>query len=172
MRSRPVLFAMFVLAACETQPATKAPTGEAAAAGTPAPALAGKSLNESAPPVDLAAMRGKLVLVDFWASWCEPCRRELPELEALYRRHHAGGLEMIGVSLDEQRADAQAFLRDVIVSFPMIHDEGQALAKSWSPPKMPTLYVVDRDGKIVHVYEGEVKVADLEAEVTQRLGNG
>ncbi|MBZ5708393.1 TlpA family protein disulfide reductase [Nannocystis pusilla] len=172
MRSRPVLFAMFILAACETQPATRAPTGETAAAGAPAPALAGESLNESAAPVDLAAMRGKLVLVDFWASWCEPCRRELPELEALYRRHQAGGLEMIGVSLDEQRADAQAFLRDVVVSFPMIHDEGQALAKSWSPPKMPTLYVVDKDGKIVKVYEGEVKVADLEAEVTQRLGAG
>ncbi|MFY0536137.1 TlpA disulfide reductase family protein [Nannocystis pusilla] len=122
--------------------------------------------------VDLAAMRGKLVLVDFWASWCEPCRRELPELEALYKRHQASGLELVGVSMDEARGDAEAFLRDVPVSFPMIFDEGQALAKSWSPPKMPTLYVVDKDGKIVKVIAGEVKVAELEAEVTQRLGGG
>jgi len=164
---------MFILAACEPHPATKAPTGEAAAAtGAPAPALAGQSLNAAAPAVDLAGMRGKVVLIDFWASWCEPCRRELPELEALYKRHQAAGLEMIGVSMDEQREDAQAFLRDVVVSFPMIHDEGQALAKSWSPPKMPTLFVVDQEGKIAKVFAGEVKVAELEAEVTQRLGNG
>ncbi|WAS94820.1 TlpA disulfide reductase family protein [Nannocystis punicea] len=171
MRSRPVLFAMFLLSACEPQPATKAPDGGApATAEAPAPALSGPSLAGAGASVDLAAMRGKLVLVDFWASWCEPCRRELPELEALYKKHQASGLELIGVSMDEQRADAEAFLRDVTVSFPMIHDEGQALAKSWSPPKMPTLYVIDREGKVAKVIAGEVKIAELEAEVTQRLG--
>ncbi|MDC0717887.1 TlpA family protein disulfide reductase [Nannocystis bainbridge] len=162
---------MFLLSACEPQPATKAPDGGApATAERPAPALAGPSLAGAGTTVDLATMRGKLVLVDFWASWCEPCRREFPELEALYKRHQANGLEMVGVSMDEQREDAQAFLRDVPVSFPMIFDEGQALAKSWSPPKMPTLYVVDKDGQIVKVFAGEVKIAELEAEVTQRLG--
>lgn len=173
MRSRPVLFAMFLLSACEPKPASQAPGGGApATADTPAPALSGPSLAGAGTTVDLAAMRGKLVLVDFWASWCEPCRREMPELEALYKRHQARGLELVGVSMDEARGDAEAFLREVPVSFPMIFDEGQALAKSWSPPKMPTLYVVDPEGKVAKVIAGEVKIAELEAEVTQRLGGG
>lgn len=170
MRSLPVLFAMFILSACEpNKPASQAPTGAAVAVGAPAPALSGRALNGAA-TVDLAGLSGRVVLVDFWASWCEPCRRELPELEALYQRQQGKGLEIIGVSLDEQIGDAEAFLREQVkVTFPMVHDQDQALAKSWSPPKMPSLYVIDKEGKVAKIFAGEVSVAQIEAEVT-RLG--
>jgi thiol-disulfide isomerase/thioredoxin len=167
---RHVLCLSLLLAAC----AGAASTAERppVATGAPAPALSGAALSGEA--VDLAALRGQVVLVDFWASWCAPCRRELPELDALYRRHRAAGLMIIGVNLDEQRADAEAFLRDAVaVSFPVLHDPAQALAGAWSPPKMPTLYVIDRAGRIVRVFDGEKpgQLAALHAEVERLLGS-
>lgn len=159
---------LLFLAACAASPSSvNPPTGDGLA-----PALSGATLAGEA--LDLAKLRGQVVLVDFWASWCAPCRRELPELEALYRRHRAAGLVVIGVNIDEQRADAEAFLRDQVqVSFPVIHDAKQQLAGAWSPPKMPTLYVVDRAGKVARVFDGEKpgQIEALQAEVLRQLGS-
>ena len=163
MRHVPGLF--LLLAACASAASTASVHD-----GAPAPALSGATLSGEA--MDLAALRGQVVLVDFWASWCAPCRRELPELDALYRRHRAAGLVVIGVNIDEQRADAEAFLRDQVqVSFPVIHDGAQQLAGAWSPPKMPTLYVVDRAGRVARVFDGEKpgQLAALHAEVLRQL---
>jgi thiol-disulfide isomerase/thioredoxin len=161
---RPTLLVL-LLAACE-RPATAAPDE----ALGPAPALAAPRLDGAA--FDLAAERGKLVLVDFWASWCEPCRRELPALEDLHRRHAAAGLVVVGVSVDEQRGDAEAFLRDrVRLSFPIVHDADRSLGRAWSPPKMPTVFLVERDGTIARVFAGERagQLDELRAEVARRL---
>ncbi len=159
---RPLLALLLLLTACETS-GTRAP---ASAAATDAPALDGA-------PFDLAAQRGKLVLVDFWASWCEPCRRELPELEALHREHAAAGLVVVGVSLDEERSDAEAFLKIVPLSFPIVFDADRSLGKAWSPPKMPSVFLIERDGRIARVFEGEKpgQLDELRAEVTRRLAN-
>jgi cytochrome c biogenesis protein CcmG/thiol:disulfide interchange protein DsbE len=164
MSRAPVLFAI-LLAACASAPRTDT---AAPVAGTPAPALAGPALDGAA--LDLAALRGRVVLVDFWASWCEPCRRELPELEALHKQYNAAGLTVIGVNIDEERAVVDAFLRDQVpVSFPIVHDPKQALADRWAPPKMPTLYLVDRDGNIGRVFPGETPIATIKEEVARRL---
>lgn len=160
-------------AACDKTTADSATptTGTAGAAtqGSPAPALAAARLDGAA--FDLAAERGKLVLVDFWASWCEPCRRELPLLEALYQEHAAAGLVVVGVSLDEQRGDAEAFLRNLPLTFPIVFDADRSLGKQWSPPRMPTVFLVERDGTIARVFEGEKdgQLDELKAEVARRL---
>ncbi len=162
-----VVLSALLLGACASAPGS-APAG----AGGPAPVLRGAAL--SGETLDLAALRGQVVIVDFWAAWCEPCRRELPQLDALYRRHRAAGLVVIGVNIDEQRADAEAFLRDQVqVSFPVIHDDGQRLAGAWSPPKMPTLYLIDREGKLARVFAGEKpgQLEALQAEVERALGS-
>ena len=161
------LFAV-LLAACA--PAPRGTSTPPVAVGAPAPALAGTALDGAA--LDLAALRGRVVLVDFWASWCEPCRRELPELEALHRRYHDAGLTVLGVNIDEERAVVDAFLRDQVpVTFPVLHDPTQTLADRWAPPKMPTLYLVDRDGTIGRVFPGEVpgQAQAVQDEVARRL---
>ncbi len=162
------------LTACDKTTADSATptagTAGSATQGSPAPALSAPRLDGAA-AFDLAAERGKLVLVDFWASWCEPCRRELPVLEALYKEHAAAGLVVVGVSLDEQRTDAETFLRQIQLTFPIVFDADRSLGKLWSPPKMPTVFLVERDGTIARVFEGEKEgqLEELKAEVARRL---
>lgn len=169
---RTLLALTLLFTACETTGATRPPGAATVAPGGPAPALAGPRLDGA--PFDLAAQRGKLVLVDFWASWCEPCRRELPVLEALHREHAAAGLVVVGVSVDEQQADAEAFLKQVQLSFPIVFDGDRSLGKTWSPPKMPSVYLIERDGTIARVFEGEKpgQLDELKAEVVRRLAAG
>lgn len=105
-------------------------------------------------PVQLSQLRGKVVVVDFWASWCEPCRQALPELEQIYQRHQEAGLVVVGVNVDRDAANARSFLRRTRVSFPVVHDEGQRVAGQYRPPRMPSTFVIDRQGVVRHVHAG------------------
>ncbi len=171
MSRTPIALTLLLLTACEPT-ATRTPDTATTSPGAAAPALAGPRLD--GPPFDLAAQRGKLVLVDFWASWCEPCRRELPVLEDLHRTHANDGLVVVGVSLDEQRSDAEDFLKNVALSFPIVFDADRQIGKRWAPPKMPSVFLVERDGTIARVFAGEKpgQLDELRAEVARRLAAG
>lgn len=121
--------------------------------------------------VSLAALRGKVVVVDFWASWCAPCKEEMPVLESLYKRFKDQGLVVIGVSVDNEAANAKKFLSSVKVSFPVVHDAGHGVADKFKPPRMPTSYVIDKAGKIRFVHAGFRKedAKKLEDEITKLL---
>ncbi|MEM6996480.1 MAG: TlpA disulfide reductase family protein [Myxococcota bacterium] len=120
-------------------------------AAEPAKALKGKTL--AGEDFDLHALRGSIVVVDFWASWCAPCRAAMPGLERLAARHD-GGVVVVGVSVDESRAEAEQFATATAVSFPLVWDEGQRIADDWRPPKMPTTYVIAPDGTIAATFAG------------------
>jgi peroxiredoxin len=105
--------------------------------------------------VDVAALRGRVVVVDFCASWCEPCRRSLPRLQALERRHRAAGVTVLAVSVDDSRADAERFVHETGVTFPVVHDATHGIAEAWSPAAMPTTVVIDRQGVVRSVLTGE-----------------
>jgi cytochrome c biogenesis protein CcmG, thiol:disulfide interchange protein DsbE len=137
--------------------------------GTVAPEIALKDL--SGKPVKLAELKGKVVLVDFWASWCAPCREELPVLDALYKKYKDKGLVIIGVGLDRDADKLTKFLRGVSLSFPVVHDPAGAVANKYEPPKMPSSYVIDKRGLIRHVHAG-FKASDkalLEKELSALL---
>lgn len=118
----------------------------AVAPGDPAPAIRGADLRTGA-AVDLAELRGSVVLVDFWASWCAPCLKSLPLYQRLHDEFPRADFEIVAVNVDEDPADALAFLARVKVGFPTLHDDG-SVASAWAPPTMPTSYLVDRDGRI------------------------
>ncbi|MET0343506.1 MAG: TlpA disulfide reductase family protein [Polyangiales bacterium] len=146
-----------------------APRASAVGEGTRAPEIGLK--DASGKPVDLAALKGQVVLVDFWASWCTPCREELPVLEALYKKYREQGLVIVGVGLDKDAKNVSKFLRATPLSFRIVHDADGAVADRYAPAKMPSSYLIDRKGLIRHVHAG-FKAADkvvLEREIKALL---
>lgn len=129
-----------------------APVAHAVGDGAVAPEIALKDL--SGHPVKLAELKGKVVLVDFWASWCGPCREELPVLDALYKKYKERGLVIIGVGLDRDADKLNKFLRALPLSFPVVHDPAGVVANKYEPPKMPSSYIIDKRGLIRHVHAG------------------
>ena len=104
--------------------------------------------------VDLDEFRGKVVLVDFWASWCGPCRQELPVLEALHQTLASQGLVIIGVNIDRNKKKMRSFLENTPLSFRIVHDPKLAVASRYEPAMMPSSYFIGRDGKIRYIHEG------------------
>ena len=121
--------------------------------------------------IDLASLKGKVVLVDFWASWCAPCKQELPVLARLYKKYQKAGLVVVAVSVDRDEANVRDFLKEMPLSFPVVHDKDHAVADRYNPPRMPSSYIVDRKGIVRHVHGGfrEGDAAKLEAEIVALL---
>lgn len=105
-------------------------------------------------PVRLSAHRGKVVLLDFWASWCRPCRESFPTLERLHTSYRARGLTVIGISEDRQDGPYREFLATRPVSFRVARDATQSVARAYAPPAMPTSYLISREGRVRRVQRG------------------
>jgi peroxiredoxin len=98
--------------------------------------------------VTLKDYQGQVVYLTFWASWCVPCRQEMPYLAQLRKRHEGEGLEVIGINVDESLPAAQQFAADYKLPFPLVWDKGRTVSKAYLVPGYPTHYLVDRRGKI------------------------
>ena len=105
--------------------------------------------SQAAPPWPLLnELHGKVVLVDFWASWCGPCLQSFPWMNGLHARHAGNGLVIVAVNLDQDRALADAFLKKVPAQFRVEYDQAGKLAKSFGVEAMPTSFLIGRDGKV------------------------
>lgn len=127
--------------------------------------------HDSASSLDLSAYRGRVVVVDFWASWCAPCRRSFPWLDAMQRKYADAGLVVIGVNEDNAFEDAEAFLKAVPVSFRIVPDADGEVARAFGLMAMPSTYVFGRDGEIAarHLGFRTAKQDDYEALLKQLL---
>lgn len=106
--------------------------------------------------VRLSDLRGKVVLVNFWATWCLPCRMEMPTIEAFYQRYKDQGLAVLAVNLDVlSTAGVEAFVKEVGVTFPIILDPSWATARAYRVVGLPTTYLIDRAGNVVVREVGE-----------------
>jgi thiol-disulfide isomerase/thioredoxin len=125
--------------------------GSALAAQTPARApdflVYGTNIDE---PRMLSEYRGKVVYVDFWASWCAPCRQSFPFMNELHAQYADDGLVVVGINLDEEREAARRFLEQVPAHFPIVYNPEGDLAEKYAVKAMPSSYVVGPDGRIVH----------------------
>ena len=123
--------------------------------GAPAPELTVQAL--SGKPIAVSSYRGKVVLLDVWASWCVPCKQELPMLDDIARRLKGQGIDILAVSVDQQRANVDKFLRGHgRWALTIAHDPDGLIAERLQPDKMPTSYVIDRAGIVRYVNAGFV----------------
>ncbi|MGH7742112.1 MAG: TlpA disulfide reductase family protein [Candidatus Eiseniibacteriota bacterium] len=115
--------------------------------------------------VTLDSLRGKVVLVDFWASWCAPCARSFPWMNALHDSLSRQGLEIVAINLDKERADAEAFLAQHAPRFDVAFDPQGEVAEAYHVMAMPTSFVIGRTGELVLMHPGfdPKKAGDLEA---------
>lgn len=104
--------------------------------------------------VKLSDLKGKVVLINMWASWCGPCRQEMPILDKLAKANKDAGLVVLGVNQDEEASERDAFLKDNGVSFQILDDSKHAVAGLLKSKTQPSSYFVDRAGNLVHVHEG------------------
>lgn len=126
-------------------------------------------------PFELKALRGKVVLVDFWATWCGPCVAELPNVRRVYDRYHADGFEVVGVSLDNSRQQLDDYVRQKDIPWPQIIFEDEPslgwnnpLARRYEITGIPAMFLIDRDGHVVA--HDEVRGPGLEPAVARLLG--
>jgi thiol-disulfide isomerase/thioredoxin len=147
-------------------------TSVVAGVGQPIPELRVKDFDGKA--VDAGLIKGQVVLLDIWASWCAPCKEELPLLDSMAGRLRHKGVTILAVSIDENRDDAAGFLksRREHWSLALAHDSDGRLADRLKPTKMPTSYVIDRAGIIRQVNSGFERqdVAKIEARLTEMAG--
>jgi cytochrome c biogenesis protein CcmG/thiol:disulfide interchange protein DsbE len=132
-------------------------TGALARGGTPeAPAFALERLDRDG-ELELASLRGKAVVLNFWASWCAPCREETPLLQAGWERWREKGVVFVGVNVKDFRGDARGFMRRFGVSYPNVYDGKGSTVGRYGVTGLPETYFVDARGRVVYRIAGEVR---------------
>ncbi len=145
------------------------PTAHAVAPGEPVPDI---DLVGAGSVRKLSDLKGKLVYVDFWASWCGPCKQSFPWMNEMHRKYSARGLHIVAINLDAKRADADRFLATSPAEFPLAFDSSGESAKRLAVKGMPTSVLVGGDGKVLYVHRGFKleERAELEARLAAALG--
>lgn len=145
----PIVSALCVLiAGCGLQPNVADSQGlSGVVKPKPAPELDGPALTDGT-HLDLLSLRGHAVVIDFWASWCGPCRAEQPDLNAMFRKYSARGVDFLGVDFRDDRASGQSFVREFSVPYPSVFDPDSAVVANWEVSAPPEVDVVDAKGQL------------------------
>jgi len=138
--------------------------------GSPGPEFSQQSVNGKG-KISFKGLNGKVAIVDFWATWCEPCKKSFPKLQELYVKYKASGLEIAAISEDDENQGLTDFGSTYGAKFPLVWDDGKAIAGKWQPKSMPATFIVDRKGivRFVHLGYHDGEEAEIEKEVKSLL---
>jgi cytochrome c biogenesis protein CcmG, thiol:disulfide interchange protein DsbE len=142
--------------------------------GNPAPDFSVKAVTNGSGTLSLKALRGKVVLVDFWGTFCEPCKKSFPKLQDLNTKYSASGLKIVGISEDESddKDKIPGFAGTYGAKFTLGWDEDKSIAKSYKPETMPSSFIIDKKGVVRFVHTGyhDGEEAQVEKEIKDLLG--
>jgi thiol-disulfide isomerase/thioredoxin len=157
-------FAILASAGCLTAHATDV--------GQPAPEFTLPTLQQDQ-PTSLKQFAGKVIYLDFWASWCAPCRTSFPLLNKMHEKLKAQGFEVVGINLDEDKAAAEKFLKDFPVTFTVLRDAKGEWADKFVVESMPTSFIIDKKGVVQNIHHGFASddIKELEEKVTKLLAD-
>lgn len=143
-----------------------APAVGAQAPGFTLPRLEGSSFH---PPVSLASFEGRPVVLNFWASWCIPCKGEAPVLEREYRRWTSQNVAFLGIDYDDEPSDARTFVAAHKLTFPMLQDGSGSVTHSYGISQVPETYVIDTNGKVVAHLAGPITDPGFQAQLNAAI---
>ena len=133
----------------------------AAFAGAAVPAIAPATMapdftlkSVDGPNIRLQEQRGRVVLVNFWATWCGPCRQEMPHLNRLYEKYRASGFVLLGVNIDEDQRNAIGLATKLGLKFPVLLDTDRKVSKLYDMSAMPATVLIDKDGRVKYLHRG------------------
>lgn len=142
---------------------SRRPSSEVAEIGRPAPAFTLGLLGGDY--LSLDELRGKVVLLNFWATWCEPCRDEMPAMQRVYERYRDQGFEIVGINLREPEVTVKGFVSQLGLTFPIVYDLTGEVYDAYLVRPMPTSYFVDRQGIIRFLFIGPMTEEDIERRI-------
>jgi peroxiredoxin len=117
-----------------------------------------------------SSTRGKVVLIDFWATWCVPCKVEIPAFVDMYARHKDKGLEIVGVSMDTELSAIKSFAAEFKMTYPILIGAGaEGVIRAWGVEGLPTTAIVTRDGKVCRKFAGQAATQEIEAIIKRLL---
>jgi peroxiredoxin len=121
-------------------------------AAAPAPDFTLRTLDGS--NLRLHEQRGRVVLINFWATWCGPCRQEMPLLNQLFQKYRGSGFTLLGINVDEDGRKAQAVAKQLGLAFPVLLDADKAVSQRYELASMPSTLLIDRDGRVRYLHKG------------------
>jgi peroxiredoxin len=138
--------------------------------GNPAPAFSLDSANGKG-KVSMTGLAGKVVIVDFWATWCEPCKKSFPHLQDLNTKYKASGLVIVGLSEDDDKSGIAEFGNSFGADFPLVWDTNKGVGAKWEPGSMPATFIIDRKGLVRFLHRGyhDGEEVEIEKEVKSLL---
>ena len=138
----------------------------AAMVGKPAPPFTAVDLQQR--PVNLAHLRGQTVLVMFWATWCAPCRKEMPEVQAVYKKYEGKGFEVIAVNVSDEREDVEDYVKKMGLELHVVMDPEGDTAQRFGVMGLPTNYVIDGSGMVVEEIIGGKLTSEVLEEILKK----
>lgn len=165
MKSARLALACLALAALHAGPANALKVGDRA------PEIAAQNANTT--PVRLSAYKGQVVLLDFWASWCGPCKQSFPWMNALHAKYAAQGLRIVAVNVDQKREDGERFLAQRPAQFQVAWDPEGSTPAAYAVKAMPSSVLISAEGRVLHLHAGfrDEDAAALEARIVAALAD-